>query len=127
VEQRFASDFPGRIARFSDGEREVVIRWVSRETRKLHPASDCFRGSGYAITPEPLAVDADGTRWGSFLASRGAQRLHVRERIYDASGEEWTDVSAWYWAATAGKSRGPWWAITTAETYVGSRMRGFSG
>src|SRR5262249_32645770 len=97
VEQRFATDFPGRIGRFTDGGREIVIRWVSQETRKLHPASDCFRGSGYSITPRPLVVDADGTRWSSFLAKRGTQQLDVRERIYDASGSQWTDVSAWYW------------------------------
>lgn len=115
VEQRFAADFPGRIARFHDGEREIVMRWVSQETRKLHPASDCFRGSGYAITPRPLAVDADGARWGTFLAERSGQQLEVRERIYDASGHQWTDVSAWYWAATTGESVGPWWAITVAS------------
>ena len=115
TERRFAADFPGRIGRFSDGNREFVIRWVSQETRRLHPASDCFRGSGYSITPQPLTVDADGARWGGFLASRGGERLEVRERIYDESGHEWTDVSAWYWAATAGRSQGPWWAITIAS------------
>lgn len=116
TEQRFAADFPGRIGRFSDGEREIVIRWVSNQTRKLHPAIDCFRGIGYAITPQPLAVDADGVRWGRFVARRGEERLEVRERIHDASGNHWTDVSAWYWAATTGKSPGPWWAITIAST-----------
>jgi hypothetical protein len=114
-EQRFAADFPGRIARFTDGEREIVIRWVSRETRMLHPASDCFRGLGYSITPQPLSVDTTGARWGGFIASRGDQRLDVRERIYDNSGNEWTDVSAWYWAAATGKSEGPWWAVTVAS------------
>lgn len=116
IEQRFAEDFPGRIGRFSDGERELVIRWVSQETRKLHPASDCFKGTGYSITPQPLAVDADGKRWGTFVARRRDERVAVRERIHDAAGNQWTDVSAWYWAATTGKSRGPWWAITIAST-----------
>jgi hypothetical protein len=46
-EERFAADFPGRIARFSDGHREIIIRWVARETRALHSASDCFKGLGY--------------------------------------------------------------------------------
>src|SRR5262245_52704481 len=115
VEQRFAADFPGRIGRFSDGEHELVIRWLSQETRKLHPASDCFRGSGYSITPQPLFVDADGARWGAFIAKRGEQQLDIRERTYDAAGNQWTDVSAWYWAAATGKSAGPWWAITIAS------------
>jgi hypothetical protein len=116
TEKRFAIDFPGRIGRFTDGEREVVIRWVSSETRKLHPAVDCFRGVGYSVTPTPLSIDAAGSRWGTFVATRGDERLEVRERVYDASGHHWTDVSAWYWAAALGKSDGPWWAITVAST-----------
>jgi hypothetical protein len=115
VEQRFAADFPGRIGRFTDGEHEIVLRWVSEETRKLHPASDCFRGSGYSITPQPLAIEPDDTHWGMFIAERGAERLQVRERIVDASGQEWTDVSAWYWAAALSRSQGPWWAFTVAS------------
>jgi hypothetical protein len=115
LEQRFAEDFPGRIGRFTDGEREIVIRWVSQETRKLHPASDCFRGSGYSIKPQPLAIDNDGAHWGTFIATRGSEQLTVRERIYDDAGNQWTDVSAWYWAATTGKSQGPWWALTSAS------------
>lgn len=119
-ERRFAADFPGHIARFTDGEREIVMRWVSRETRMLHPASDCFRGMGYTLTPRPLSVDSTGARWGAFIARHGNQRLDVRERLYDDAGNEWTDVSAWYWAATTGTSRGPWWAITTAQVAIES-------
>ena len=48
-EQSFGRDFPGRIGRFSDGTREVILRWVADPTRRLHPASDCFKGSGYAV------------------------------------------------------------------------------
>jgi hypothetical protein len=116
LEQRFAADFPGRIGRFSDGEREIVIRWVSGQTRKLHPSSDCFRGVGYSITPQPIVIEPDGTRWSRFEAVRGNEQLEVRERLYDASGNQWSDVSAWYWAATMGKSSGPWWAITIASS-----------
>src|ERR1051325_11477965 len=47
METSFASDFPGRIARFTDGNREIIIRWVTEPTRKLHPSSDCFQGLGY--------------------------------------------------------------------------------
>ena len=114
LEQRFAEDFPGRVGRFSDGKREIVMRWVSRETRKLHPAVDCFRGSGYQVSPLPIDVDPDGVRWGSFLATRGTEKIKVRERIYDAAGNAWTDVSSWYWAALWEQSQRPWWAITVA-------------
>jgi hypothetical protein len=121
-EQRFAADFPGRIGRFTDGEREIVIRWVSRETRMLHPASDCFRGLGYSITPKPISVDSNDARWGTFVAGRGGQRLEVRERIYDGEGNEWTDVSAWYWAAATGESRGPWWVVTVAQAGLAAQV-----
>ena len=46
-EGRFEQDFPGRIARFTDGRREIIVRWITQESRTLHPAADCFRGLGY--------------------------------------------------------------------------------
>lgn len=115
-EERFGDDFPGRVARFTDGRREVVVRWVTEPTRKLHPAADCFAGIGYDIRPLPLRVDEAGARWGSFTAARGGERLRVYERIYAEVGGGWEDVSGWYWAAAGGGSAGPWWALTVAES-----------
>jgi hypothetical protein len=114
-EARFAEDFPGRIGAFSDGTRTMVARWVYTPTRKLHPAADCLRALGYEIRPAPIFAAADGSHWAASNAHRGADRLCVRERIVDATGHEWTDVSAWFWAATLGHSAGPWWAITVFE------------
>jgi hypothetical protein len=115
-ERRFGEGFPGRVGRFTDGTREIIIRWVTEPTRKLHPASDCFASTGYAVQPLPLRVDDAGERWGAFTASRGAERLRVRERIHDGAGRSWTDASAWYWSALADDTPGPWWAITVAES-----------
>jgi len=115
-EERFAADFPGRIARFSDGHREIIIRWVARETRALHPASDCFKGLGYSIKPLPARVDPAGHRWGGFEARRGGEALRVHERIYDSSDKEsWSDISSWYWQTMMCKTSGGWWAVTVAE------------
>jgi hypothetical protein len=114
-EERFGREFPGRTARFTDGRREIIIRWVTEPTRKLHPASDCFEGLGYSVKPSALRVDAQGSRWASFTAVRGDERLGVYERIYTERGDGWTDVSAWYWSALGEKSVGPWWAVTVAE------------
>ena len=115
TEKRFATEFPGRIARFSDGEREIIIRWVTEATRKMHPASDCFQGLGYSV--KPLAAHRDENRllWASFAATKGEERLRVYERIHSDSGESWTDVSAWYWSALRYEGSGSWWAITVAE------------
>ena len=114
-EERFGDDFPGRVGRFTDGRRELVVRFVTSATRKLHPASDCFAGIGYRVRPLPLKVDAAGARWSSFTAERGGERLRVYERIYADAGGAWEDVSAWYWAALGGGDAGPWWAVTVAE------------
>jgi hypothetical protein len=112
---RFLEDFPGRAGKFTDGESEILIRWVPRATRKLHPSADCFRGLGYSVKPLPAAEDGLGRRWGRFEAVRGGERLEVRERVFDESGGSWSDVSAWYWSAAFGRSRGPWWAVTVAR------------
>jgi hypothetical protein len=114
MEQSFASDFPGRIARFTDGQRELIIRWVTEPTRKLHPSSDCFQGLGYAVKPLAAHRDEQGTLWARFAAIKGNERLLVYEQIHSDSGETWTDVSAWYWSALQHES-GSWWAITIAE------------
>ncbi len=56
-EQGFSQDFPGEIGRFTDGSREIIIRFVERASRKLHPTADCLRGSGYTVEPQPLSRD----------------------------------------------------------------------
>ncbi len=114
-ELRFENGFPGKIGKFSDGTREVAIRWVTEPTRMLPPASDCLQGLGYSVKPQPLFVDENTQRWGCVLAIRHDQMIRVRERIYDNAGNEWTDVSSWYWAAVLSKTSGPWWAVTIAE------------
>jgi hypothetical protein len=115
AEERFYRAFPGKAAKFTDGERSITMRWIARETRMLHPSSVCFKGSGYSVLPLPLFRDSDGTLWERFEADGTNERLIVRERIYDMQGVSWTDVSAWYWAAALSRSQGPWWAITVVE------------
>jgi hypothetical protein len=114
-EERFGAGFPGRIARFTDGQRELIIRWVAAPTRQLHSAADCFRGLGYALTPSTLWRQEDGSPWHRFTASRGSTSLVVREAITDGGAGRWTDVSEWYWRALFGSTDGPWWAVTVAE------------
>ena len=114
-ELSFARDFPGLIRRYTGGSKEVIVRWVSEPTRRLHPSSDCLAASGYTIEPMPARRDAENHVWASFLAVRGTDRLVVRERVFDQQGGTWSDVSAWYWATLMGKTRGPWAAVTIAE------------
>jgi hypothetical protein len=115
VEQRFARQFPGRLARMTNGEDVMVLRAVDRPTRMLHPAADCYRAIGYRIGAERLKKDEGQQLWRCFEARRGPTQLRVCERIVDAAGNGFTDTSAWYWAAVMGRSHGPWQALTVAS------------
>jgi hypothetical protein len=114
-EARFVTGFPGRVGRFHDGRREIIVRWVAAPTRQLHPAADCFRGVGYAITPLLARRSADGEVMSCFRAARGKEAMTVCELIRGAQGDHWPDVSAWYWSALLGASPAPWWSYVVAE------------
>lgn len=115
VEQRFARQFPGTLARMTDGRLVLVLRAVHRPTRMLHPAADCYRALGYSIARQQLQLDGGQRLWRCFEAARSGHRLRVCERIVDDRGTGFTDASAWYWAALLGQSEGPWQAITVAS------------
>ena len=115
VEQRFAERFPGHIGRFAADGSVWVLRDVSQPTRALHPASDCFRGLGYRIEQTQLQREADSHLWRCFIAERNGERVRVCERIVDANDQDFIDASSWFWAATLGRSTGPWRAMTRVE------------
>ena len=119
VEARFAARFPGSIGRFASDDATWILRRVERPTRMLHPAADCYRGLGYAVRDERLVAGASGLE-RCFVAARARRELSVCERIIDADGRAFTDVSAWYWHAALARSRGPWLAITRAAPLVAS-------
>jgi hypothetical protein len=115
-EAAFTQDFPGRVGRFSDGQREIIIRWLGTPTRKLHSAADCFHGSGYAITPIAARKSSDGSTMGCFRASLHGMSMTVCEVIRDERGGSWSDVSAWYWNGMLRSSPPPWWSFVVAES-----------
>ena len=114
-DRRFADDFPGRIGRFTDGTREIILRQTAHATRRLHPASDCLKATGFSIEPLPARRGPDGAGWGCFAARKQTESLTVCEQIRDAAGRSWPDPSSWYWSALAGASQGPWLATTVVE------------
>lgn len=115
LDERLARDFPGHIARFQDGRRQVVLRSLSAATRQLHPAKDCFGAIGYDIRPLPMARVSHGALASCFEATRDGVTLRVCERVIAADGISYPDVSSWYWPALLGQSTGPWLAAMTVE------------
>lgn len=111
-----ARRFPGKIARFSDGERQIVLRWTPGATRLLHPAASCFRGAGYTIDPAPMRRAADGATSACFRASKGGRALVACERVFSIAGESWPDVSAWYWHALLNPAPAGYWAVLEVGT-----------
>jgi hypothetical protein len=109
-----ARDFPGHLARFSDGRGQIVLRQVARATRLLHPPRDCFAALGYAITPLPMRRVAGGHA-SCFEARRGEARLTICEHIRANDGAVYPDVPSWYWPALTGGSAAPWLAVMTVE------------
>lgn len=114
VEQEFSKDFPGEIANFRCGNQQVILRYVTRATRKLHSAADCFRASGYHIGSINIHTDSDKNHWSGCEVSKAGIRFFLRERIVavDDMNTSWTDVSSWYWHALTKPDHGPWLAIT---------------
>lgn len=110
ADMAFFREFPGKIQCVAQGQKRLIMRWVAKPTRQLHPSSDCFRGLGYQITWQPLVTDSNGVRRCWFIAEKDGKRFDVKERIYDERGKTWTDISSWYWAALLGKTAGPWWS-----------------
>jgi hypothetical protein len=107
-ETRLGAGFAGSIARFSDGERQYVLRWLEGVPRGYHSAIDCYRGLGFAIEPQPRWLDAGGRAWSAFEAVRGAERLRGLERVETATATRaWTEPTDWFVDALLGRVEEP--------------------
>lgn len=116
-EQRFYRDFDGCVAKFSDGGRQIVMRWTDSATRKFHLFERCYQAIGYDVQAIPMRLDREGRRWRAFMAKHPREKATVRvcERICDTAGNEWTDESAWRWACFWKQTVPPWYSMTIAE------------
>ena len=113
TERAFAKSFPGTLSSHTWGERQVILRQVTRATRRLHPSGDCLRAAGYQTSHATVVRCADGHEWSRFHASRDGTRLIVHERIIsEQDGSTWTDVPSWFWSALRHPLNGPWRAET---------------
>ncbi len=114
-ETDFYRNFPGRTGRFTDGRREIIIRWVTEPTRKLHPVADCLKAQGALVHPQPLYIDTNVTAWGVSIIERNSRTYKARVQYRNECGETWCDVSSWYWAALLSTNEGPWWVYDVIE------------
>ena len=105
----FLEHFAGQLARFSRGEDEVILAWTREPSAQMHSTAICLRGAGYRVRPAEAFQGLGGSLWSRFTASRPGHNLTARERIRDEAGGSWSDLSAWWWAALLGRTRGPWW------------------
>ena len=114
LEQVFAKDFPGRIGRFRAGGRQVILRWTTHATHRVHGSVYCLRAAGWNIEPYPQDRGDDGV-WSVFRATRASDSLTVREQVRCADGTNFPDVPTWFFHAILGRSHGPWWIVTVAD------------
>ncbi len=111
-DERFVADTGGRIARFTDGEQEILVRWSATPTRHLHPSAVCYEAVGWTVTPAPRRTDPSGQGWTTHTMERDGERRTVRECVIDATGASWPDPIDWYWASLLGRTEGPAFAYT---------------
>ena len=125
-ERAFVRGFPGEVGRFSDGTREIIIRWVESPTRRLHPAADCFKGVGYSMSPLPVKYNRDDVPMGCFMASKDSESVQVCEYIVAGNmsndSDSWSDVSSWYWQSLLSGGKGGWWSFVVSDKYVDPRI-----
>lgn len=110
-EQAFNAAFPGKIGRFTCGDKIVIMRWVECPTYRIHSAIDCLRSVGWTLADSKLESLPSGL-WTKITVVKGDAKLHVRERCEAPDGQTWSDVSGWFWATLAGSTKGPWWFVT---------------
>ena len=113
-EALFDARFPGKIGRFRAESDIVILRWTEKATHRVHPLSVCLRASGWSIEPLPIVRRGDGD-WSAFKARKGNETLAVREQVRASDGTVFADVEGWFWQALAGRTRGPWLALSVAS------------
>lgn len=109
-EKVWFKSFPGKIARFRTDNQNLIIRWVTTPTRKLHPVQDCLKATGYRIQPAPLRYDRHKKLWGCVYAEKDGKVFTACEQLQDAEGNSYSDISTWFWQSILGYSNGPWWS-----------------
>lgn len=113
-----ASD-PETMEHFGDGRREWTVRRIAEPSRRVHPAEECYRATGWQVRPLPMRIAparpagvlSGPLRWGCFEATRGAERVEVCQTIVASGGRSWSDGGSWWWSTFPGRHEGPWLGV----------------
>ena len=92
------------------GELKVLVGW---STTKRVVIGGMVRQIILWVRGRGSVCAFDGGTRRHLGAPGGTQGGCVGRRIQE--GGSFCDVSAWYWAASLGRTRGPWWAVTVVE------------
>lgn len=117
-EKAFAAGFPGPVALFDDGERQILLRYTERPTALIRPMEECL-GETYEVQRMGTSEDSGGHRWRTVIAAAKLEKWLVREQIVSHTGESWVYGRLWFWAALLGFTQGPWWSVVTFEPVPG--------
>lgn len=118
-ETRFYAEQPTRHARFSDGQRVVLLSWADASVDGFHLAGPCFIAFGFQL--RALAPRAsDGARTEScFRATRGGVAQRVCEHIRDGKGRSFASMEAWHLAQLLGSTEPPYLGVSVVELEAG--------
>jgi len=73
-----------RVDHYRDGPHEYTVRTITEASRRVHPAEECYRATGWSVRALPMRIDA--YRWGCFEATRRGERVQVCETFVDHAG-----------------------------------------
>jgi hypothetical protein len=113
-EKLLETSFPGATKRFESANQQLIVRYIVEPSRKVHPAEMCFRAWGYKIVWRPGRGGKNG-RSSCFEAEREGKRCLVCEQVIATDAESFPDVSAWYYQAILGRTKGPWWSLLEVQ------------
>ena len=99
-----------RLEHFRDGRHEYTVRTIVEPSRRVHPAEECYRATGWQVRALPMRIDS--YRWGCFEATRAAERVEVCETFVDRGGRSWSDAGSLWWSALFARGAGPWRGVT---------------
>jgi hypothetical protein len=104
-----------RHARFSDGQRIVLMRWTDERVEGFHLAATCYESFGFALSEARERTGFAGRPETCFRARRGHQTRHVCEHILGGNGRVFANLESWHIARLLGTTAPPYWGISVVE------------